>query len=52
MGTEPTGKKVRFEGIVSWRFREGKLAERWAQIDRLGLIQQLGVISGSGHAGT
>lgn len=46
MGVAPTGKKIRFEGIVIWRIEDGKLAERWAQIDRLGLMQQLGVIPG------
>lgn len=46
MGTPPTGKEVSFEGIVIWRIEDGKLAERWAQIDRLSLTQQLGVVPG------
>jgi len=46
MGIAPTGKRVRFEGIVIWRIENGKLAERWAQIDRLGLMQQLGGVPG------
>ena len=32
---------VSFIGMVFWRIREGKLVERWAGIDRLGLQQQL-----------
>lgn len=43
MGIPPTGKFVRFEGIIIWRFEEGKLAERWASIDRFALMEQLGV---------
>ena len=30
-----------FTGMVFWRIREGKIVERWATIDRLGLQQQL-----------
>jgi steroid delta-isomerase-like uncharacterized protein len=30
-----------FTGMVFWRIRDGKLVERWATIDRLGLQQQL-----------
>ena len=52
MGRQPTGKKIRFEGIVIWRIEDGKLAERWAQIDRLGLMQQLGMMPEPGPAGT
>lgn len=48
MGVEPTGKRVHFEGIVIWRIEGGKLAERWAQIDRLALMQQLGVAPSPG----
>lgn len=33
MVVEPTGKRIRFEEIVMWRVADGKLAERWAQID-------------------
>lgn len=37
----PTNRQVMFTGMVFWRVREGKIAERWATIDRLGLQQQL-----------
>jgi steroid delta-isomerase-like uncharacterized protein len=30
-----------FSGMVFWRIRDGKIVERWATIDRLGLQQQL-----------
>jgi len=39
-----TGKKVTFTAIDIWRFEKGKIAERCcANVDRLGLLQQLGV---------
>lgn len=44
MGIAPTGKRVKFEGIVIWRIEAGQLAERWASIDRFGLMEQLGVL--------
>lgn len=30
-----------FTGMVFWRVRDGQIVERWANIDRLGLMQQL-----------
>jgi steroid delta-isomerase-like uncharacterized protein len=41
MGIPPTGKRFTLRGIVVWRIVDGKLKERWATLDRLGLIQQL-----------
>jgi predicted ester cyclase len=31
-------------GVVFWRIENGKIAERWANIDRLSFMQQLGAI--------
>jgi steroid delta-isomerase-like uncharacterized protein len=42
--TPPTGKSMRYTGILIWRFEEGKIAEHWAEPDLLSLLQQLGVI--------
>lgn len=44
MGLPPTGKHVTFTGIDIIRFAGGKLVERWAETDMLGLMQQLGVV--------
>jgi steroid delta-isomerase-like uncharacterized protein len=44
MGIPPTGKRVSFEGIVIWRIEGGQIAERWAAIDRLSLMEQLGAL--------
>lgn len=43
-GVEPTGRSVEFEGMVIWRVRDGRLAERWASIDRLQVFQGLGLL--------
>lgn len=40
-----TGKKVTFTAVDIWRFENGKIAERCcANVDRLSLLQQLGVV--------
>lgn len=44
MGNPPTGKAVAFEVFEMVRFTgDGKAAERWALIDFVGLLRQLGV---------
>jgi steroid delta-isomerase-like uncharacterized protein len=37
----PTNRSFGFTGMVFWRIRDGRIAERWATLDRLGLLQQL-----------
>jgi steroid delta-isomerase-like uncharacterized protein len=44
IGIPPTGKRFRISGISICRLAEGKIAEDWDEADRLGLMQQLGVI--------
>ncbi len=51
LGIPPTGKRLRFSGISIYRLAEGKVAEVWEQFDRLGLMQQLGVIPTPGQTG-
>lgn len=41
LGMPPTGKRLRFSGINITRMAGGKLAEHWAEMDTLGLMQQL-----------
>lgn len=36
-----TNRAFTLTGMVFWRIRDGKIAERWATLDRLGLQQQL-----------
>jgi steroid delta-isomerase-like uncharacterized protein len=44
MGMPPSGKKLTFAGITTVRMEGGKIVERWANVDELGLLQQLGVV--------
>ena len=50
LGVPPTGKHVRIGGISIFRLAEGKIAEHWEQLDRLTLMQQLGVLPTPGQA--
>ena len=43
-GIAGTGKPVTFTGIVIWRIANGKVTDRWANIDELGMMQQLGAL--------
>jgi predicted ester cyclase len=43
MGAPPTGKELTFTGITTVRMKNGKIVERWANVDELGLLQQLGL---------
>jgi steroid delta-isomerase-like uncharacterized protein len=49
LGIPPTGKSVNVTGIQVFRIADGKIAEAWLQIDRLGLLQQLGVVPSPGQ---
>jgi predicted ester cyclase len=43
LGIPATGRKVRWSTVEIWRVRDGKLVERWAEDDLLGLRNQLAV---------
>ena len=43
-GIAPTGRKVTWAGINIYRGESGKVVETWQLSDRLGLMQQLGVV--------
>lgn len=48
----PTGKKVEWTGTAVFHFDEqGRIVERWQDLDNLSLFQQLGVIPAFGSAG-
>jgi len=46
----PTGKQVTVLAIHIFRIADGKFIERWPERDRLGLLQQLGVVPAPGQA--
>ena len=43
-GLSPTGKRVLISGIAISRIENGQIVERWLEIDRLGWLQQLGIV--------
>jgi steroid delta-isomerase-like uncharacterized protein len=47
-GLPPTGKHVMFTGTDIFRCEGGKIAEQWADLDALGLMQQLGAVPAKG----
>ena len=49
-GIPPTGKRVEAPGSVFYRIAGGKIVEFRGQLDMMGLMQQLGVLSPPQHA--
>ena len=45
LGFAPTGRRVRFTGMVFVRVQGGVVVEGWNNFDQLGMLQQLGVIN-------
>ena len=43
LGAEPSGKAIRYEGLVICRVKDGRIFEQWGGFDSLGLAQQLGL---------
>jgi predicted ester cyclase len=50
MGIPPTGKQATASAVLILQIEDGKIVEDWLEGDKLGLLQQLGVIPSS--AGT
>lgn len=44
MGMPASGKSFSYDEIVIVRFKDGKIVEHWAEMDSMGLMQQLGVM--------
>jgi steroid delta-isomerase-like uncharacterized protein len=49
MGIPATGKSIAIKGIEMFLIVDGKIAELWACMDNLGMLQQLGVIPPMGE---
>jgi steroid delta-isomerase-like uncharacterized protein len=45
MGVPPTGKRVAFDVIDILYVRDSRVTDHWTQVDLLGLMRQLGVVS-------
>ncbi len=50
MGAAPTGRRVSMPGINIFGVRDGKIVERWGNLDVLGFLAQLGLVSDPTHA--
>ena len=46
-GTAPTNKQVQWSGVVIFRIAGGKIMERWGNLDRLGIMEQIGAVPAS-----
>jgi steroid delta-isomerase-like uncharacterized protein len=44
MGVPATGREVELNGITVMTFRDGRVVERWAVADMLGLLVQIGAV--------
>jgi predicted ester cyclase len=47
-GVAPTGRQVYNEGIAIYRVENGRVVEAWSQVDRLGVLQQIGALPSRG----
>jgi steroid delta-isomerase-like uncharacterized protein len=50
-GVPPTGRPVTYSGIDVVRFVGGRIAEHWAVLDRLAMLEQLGAAPARGQSG-
>ena len=50
VGIPPTGRTATWTGITIVRFADGKIVERWANVDVLAIMQQLGAIPAAAPA--
>jgi predicted ester cyclase len=50
MGMPPTGKHAAWPEIHISRMQNGKFVEHWANVDQIGMLQQLGLVPAPGGA--
>jgi len=43
-GVPATGRSIELRGINMFRVNDGRIVEQWAELDMLGLLQQIGAI--------
>lgn len=44
MGISPTDREVSVDETIIYRIEDGTVAETWAAVDRLGMLEQLGAV--------
>ena len=50
-GIPPTGRSFTVTGMAAYRLAGSKITEAWAELDMLGMLQQLGVVPAPGQTG-
>ncbi len=50
MGRPPTGKHIDLDILDVCRFEDGRIAEHWRVPDRLGMLEQMGLVPTPQHA--
>ena len=48
LGMKPSGKSATWAEIHIVRMKDGKIAEHWASVDQMGMLQQLGLAPAPG----
>lgn len=48
-GQPPTGKKIQFDSFRIYQIADNKIVATWAMQDRMGLMEQLGLIRAAGE---
>lgn len=49
LGQPPTGQTVTFTGTSTFRLRDGRIHQIWVNMDRHGMLQQLGLVPQPPH---
>lgn len=49
-GIAPTGRRIAAQGLTTLHYRDGRVVERWNQLDQLAMLQQLGVLPAPAQA--
>jgi steroid delta-isomerase-like uncharacterized protein len=44
LGNRPTNRPIVVQGIIFARIESGRIAEGWALLDQMGMLQQLGIV--------
>jgi predicted ester cyclase len=45
LGAAPTGNEVSWRGLATFRIVDGRITERWFNVDGLSIVQQLGIVT-------
>lgn len=49
LGNPPTNRPIAVQGMIFARTENGQIAEGWALLDQMSILQQLGIVPAPGH---